>query len=235
MMPTYKAIFIDWDDTIGDFRGAEHAALCDLWQTYHLSVLYPSFDDYYKVYHEHNLGLWERYGRSEVSKDFLQFDRFRFPIRTMPQMSEEEKDRLAKLLGDDFLRLTSKYFRLLPDSAEVVRYLACKYPLTIVSNGFREVQYEKIRLSGLSDCFRHVVLSEEVGAQKPNPLIYERALELNGMRADEVLMIGDSWTSDIQGAIAAGIDQLWITRQEPDPRYPSTYRAQRLKEITEWL
>jgi FMN phosphatase YigB (HAD superfamily) len=72
------------------------------------------------------------------------------------------------------------------------------------------VQYEKFDKSGLRDCFAHIVLSEEVGCQKPNPRIFEEALRMNGLQAEEVVMIGDSWNSDIQGAINAGIDQIWV-------------------------
>jgi HAD superfamily hydrolase (TIGR01509 family) len=98
----------------------------------------------------------------------------------------------------------------LEGAEELVRYLAKKYPLTVVTNGFVEVQYEKFDKSGLRDCFAHIVLSEEVGCQKPNPRIFEEALRMNGLQAEEVVMIGDSWNSDIQGAINAGIDQIWV-------------------------
>ena len=114
----------------------------------------------------------------------------------------------------------------------MVRKLAERYPLTIVSNGFIEVQYRKVELSGLRDCFQHIVLSEEVGAQKPNPKIYEEALRLNGCQPEEVLMIGDSWTSDIQGAIHAGIDQLWVQSGiVKDPNLPATYKVARLRDV----
>ena len=218
-MKQYKAIFLDWDDTIGDFSHAEQYALRDLYSIYGLERLYADFQDFYDCYHPYNIYLWELYGRSEITKEELAFRRFYHPVESM-----QNGESAAKRMAEDFLRLTTKYFRLLPGAEETVRYLSERYPLTIVSNGFVEVQYTKIRLSGLSDCFRHVVLSEEAGVQKPNPLIYEQALQLNGIQRDEVLMIGDSYNSDIQGAINAGIDQLWITKDLADSR-PSTYRT----------
>jgi putative hydrolase of the HAD superfamily len=141
-------------------------------------------------------------------------------------------DELAYQIGEDFLRLTTAHFSLLPGAEELVRYLAQKYPLVVLSNGFIEVQYDKINRSGLRDCFAHIVLSEEVGCQKPNPRIYETALQLCGMRAEEVLMIGDSWYSDIRGAINAGIDQLWITnRNTIADNQTATYIVENLQEI----
>jgi putative hydrolase of the HAD superfamily len=140
-------------------------------------------------------------------------------------------------MSEDFLHLTTAHFSLLEGAEELVRYLAEKYPLTVVTNGFVEVQYEKFDRSGLRDCFAHIVLSEEVGCQKPNPRIYEEALRMNGISAEEAVMIGDSWNSDIQGAINAGIDQIWIRKsQDPLPNGQSaTYIVKSLAEVMEIL
>jgi FMN phosphatase YigB (HAD superfamily) len=80
-------------------------------------------------------------------------------------------------------------------------------------------------------------LSEEVGCQKPNPRIFEEALRMNGLQAEDVVMIGDSWNSDIQGAINAGIDQIWI-RKSKDPipvEQSATYYVNTLDEIMDIL
>jgi len=125
-------------------------------------------------------------------------------------VTEDELQKMAHEIGSEFLRLTNKYFCLLPDAERVVKYLASKYPLTIISNGFKEVQYYKFEHSGLAPYFAHTLISEEVGINKPQPGIFQVALERNGITADEAVMIGDSYSSDIAGAKAAGIDQIWI-------------------------
>lgn len=229
-MPHYKAILIDWDDTIGDFHQAEVRALKEIFEQYSLQRAYPDFQTYYNIYSPHNLHLWDLYGESRITKEELEFECFYHPIRGM-----EHAESIALQIAKDFLRLTTQYFTLIPDAGEVIRALALQYPLTVVSNGFVEVQYEKIRRSGLADCFQHVVLSEQVGAQKPNPLIFERALALNNLRKDDCLMIGDSWNSDIQGARNAGIDQLWITATPPDEARPATYRVGSIREVPSFL
>lgn len=233
---------MDWDDTIGDFHDSEIHALSDIYNKYRLNNLYSSFEEYYLTYHPFNIHLWELYGNSLITKQQLQFQRFFFPLLSneaqkqvrecgtdIMQFSTPELSQTAKLIGEDFCRLTLEYGTILPDSADTIRQLAKKYPLTIVSNGFVEMQYVKIKKSGLADCFKHVVLSEEAGVQKPNPLIYKKALQLNGISADEAVMIGDSYSSDIQGAINAGIDQIWITRQPATQ--PATYIVKQLKEV----
>ena len=230
-MKPYKAIFLDWDDTIGDWKGAEHKALQDLYATYHLDALYPTFEDYLNAYKPYNLELWTLYGRGEVTKERLHFLRFYKPIERLA-FSDERLAEMAHKMGREFLRLTNIYFSVLPGADEVVRQLAQKYPLTIISNGFKEVQYYKFEHSGLADCFAHTIISEEVGINKPQPEIFRIALELNGVTADEAVMIGDSYSSDIAGAKNAGIDQIWVMGDGvPDTDEGATYIVRELKDV----
>ena len=244
-MKQYKAVFIDWDDTIGDFVGAAKLALQDMYEKYNLSEYFASFEEFFLLYKPHNIELWDKYGKDLVTKEYLSFDRFFFPLMHGSRVGERLKVKgerqdvaaLAEQLSEDFLNMTTARFSLLPGAEELVRYLAAKYPLTVVTNGFVEVQYEKFDKSGLRDCFSHIVLSEEVGCQKPNPRIFEEALRMNGLQAEDVVMIGDSWNSDIQGAINAGIDQIWI-RKSKDPLHEgqtATYLVQSLSEVMEIL
>jgi putative hydrolase of the HAD superfamily len=221
-MKQYKAVFIDWDDTIGDFIGAAKLALQEMYEKYHLCDYFASFEEFFLLYKPHNIELWDKYGKDLVTKEYLSFDRFFFPLMHGSRIGErlkvkgerQEVAALAEQLSEDFLNMTTARFSLLPGAEELVRYLAAKYPLTVVTNGFVEVQYEKFDKSGLRDCFAHIALSEEVGCQKPNPRIFEEALRMNGISAEDAVMIGDSYNSDIQGAINAGIDQIWIRKSE---------------------
>ena len=244
-MKQYKAVFIDWDDTIGDFIGAAKMALHEMYDKYHLDDYFASHEEFVSLYKPHNIELWDKYGKDLVTKAYLSFDRFFYPLTHGSKVEERLKTKserlevaaLAEQLSEDFLNLTTAHFSLLEGAEELVRYLAKKYPLTVVTNGFVEVQYEKFDKSGLRDCFAHIVLSEEVGCQKPNPRIFEEALRMNGLQAEDVVMIGDSWTSDIQGAINAGIDQIWIRKsKDPLPEGQSaTYLVHTLSEVMEIL
>ena len=256
-MKQYKAVFIDWDDTIGDFMGAAKRALQEMYDKYKLSDYFASHEEFVSLYKPHNIELWDKYGKDLVTKEFLRVDRFLWPLLHGSKVSPRIQSyttlhnptphyttlvALAEQMSEDFLHLTTKYFSLLPGAEELVRYLAKKYPLTVVTNGFVEVQYEKFDKSGLRDCFSHIVLSEEVGCQKPNPRIFEEALRMNGLQAEDVVMIGDSWNSDIQGAINAGIDQIWIrknkepgTKSQDTTEQTATYIVQSLSEVMEIL
>ena len=239
-MKEYKAIFLDWDDTIGDWSGAEHKALRDIYANYHLEVLYATAEDYIAAYKPYNLELWGMYGRGEVTKEWLHFQRFYKPIERLQDATLQDGkayslEEMAHKMGDEFLRLTNKYFCLMPDAERVVKYLAAKYPLTIISNGFKEVQYYKFEHSGLDPYFTHRLISEEVEINKPQPGIFEIALERNGITADEAIMIGDSYSSDIAGAKAAGIDQIWITsegvKELTDEGLTATYIVPKITDV----
>lgn len=232
-MKTYQALLIDWDDTIGDFSGAAYRSLYEIYHTYHLERYYDCFEDYYARYTPHNQELWERYGRDEVTKDYLEFDRFFYPLMMAtrpPKMDETSQMAIPMCL--EHLRHTTDFFSPVPGAIETIRALAERYPISIVSNGFVSVQYTKIERSGLRDCFNHIILSEEVGCQKPNPRIYEEALRRNGIRADQALMIGDSWYSDIYGAAEAGIDTLWIVGDGSKRKegQHATYEVERIED-----
>lgn len=233
-MKQYKAIFLDWDDTIGDFRHAAEKSLSDIYDYFHVNECFPTQEAFAQCYNIHNLELWAKYGLGEVTKEYLEFDRFFYPIMKAPKPWPVDKCiSQAVLMGKVHLEHTTRYFSLLPNAERVIKRLATIYPLTIVSNGFVEVQYKKIERSGLGEYFQYVILSEEVGIQKPQRGIFDIALQRNGLQADEVLMIGDSWNSDIQGAINAGIDQVWIQdpRHTTDPNLPATYKVERIADV----
>lgn len=244
-MKHYRAVFIDWDDTIGDFHGAAKKALQEMYDKYHLCNYFASHEEFISLYKPHNIELWDKYGKDLVSKEYLSFDRFFYPLMHGSKVCDRldksirlELCTLADRLSEDFLRMTTAHFALLEGAEDLIRYLAAKYPLTVVTNGFVEVQYEKFDKSGLKDCFAHIVLSEEVGCQKPNPRIFEEALRMNGLDASEVVMIGDSFSSDIAGANATGIDTIWLAQPDnntDEQRKVATHIVTSLQEIKQIL
>ncbi len=82
----------------------------------------------------------------------------------------------------------------------------------VVTNGFMEAQHEKLRICNLHHLFDFVLISEEIGIRKPDAGIFERALQLAGAGSEEVLLIGDSWLTDIIGAFNCGIKVIWFNR-----------------------
>lgn len=241
-MKQYKALFLDWDDTIGDFRQSEQCALRDMFAEFKLNRWFETLQDYVDTYRPHNRQLWHDYAAGKVSKDFLMEDRFTYPLLHSPNQyiqpaNGETMAEMARRMSERFLELTNHYFTVLPGAAEMVRTLARQYPLTIISNGFVESQNYKLAHSNLADCFTHVLLSEQVGISKPDTRIFEMALRLNRVKCNEALMIGDAFDPDIIGAQRAGIDQLWYhPSDEPiNEQQTATYIVKTYAEITDIL
>ena len=239
-----KAVFIDWDDTLGDWGTAARLAQEDVYQQFKIAEWGVPFEDWYEAYHTHNAELWHLYGHGQIDRPFLMMDRFLHPICAVKGIAKEDGEAfksLAMEMSSLFLAQTNAHFRLLPDAQEVVVYLAGKYALTVVSNGFAEVQHYKLEKSGLLPYFRHVVLSEEVGALKPGARIFEVAMEMNrrelpNLEKEEVVMVGDSWGSDIEGAMNAGIDAVWISPEPSAQALPEGVQAvRRLRDVMEVL
>jgi len=228
----YKAVFIDLDDTIWDFHTNARLSLQDMFTDRKLDRYFTDFDEFFTIYAKKNIELWEAYGKGEITQDFLKAERFRYPLAKMGVDDEQ----LAEQIGIQYLDILPTKTALMPYALELLNYLYPKYPLTIVSNGFVEVQYKKMESCGLGRYFKHVVLSEAAKALKPDKRIFEYALELNDVKATEAIMIGDSYEADIRGAQNAGIDQIYYPLPGYDkPEQTSTYKITSLKEVMDIL
>lgn len=225
----YKAVFMDLDDTLWDFHANAKSSLQEIYIEKNLGKYFDSFEQYFSIYAKRNVELWEQYGKGTISKEELSLERFLHPLIQVGI----DNSALAKEIGEEYLGLLPTRTMLVPHAKELLEYLYPKYPLTIVSNGFVEVQYKKLHSCQIEQYFSHVVLSEAAEALKPDKRIFEYALQLNNAIASETIMIGDSYEADILGAKHAGIDQIYFNPdpEDPDNAKPATYRVNRLKDI----
>ncbi len=116
-------------------------------------------------------------------------------------------DVLADRMGHDYLTLTPKRTVLMPGARELLGDLGERYRMHIITNGFHEVQREKIVCSALEHHFELVLSSEMAGARKPDARIFKAAMQRTKATPVDSLMIGDSVPADIVGARKAGWDQ----------------------------
>ena len=205
-MKNYRFVFVDLDDTLWDFHTNARISLELMFNDRGLNRYFTGFDEFFRIYAKRNIELWEAYGKGEITQEFLKAERFRYPLSKMGVDDAE----LAEEIGHQYLDILPTQKVLMPGATEILDYLSAKYPLSIISNGFKETQHRKIASSGIGHYFSHIVLSEEAGALKPDPKIFEYAMQLNGAKSGECIMIGDSYAADIQGAKNAGIDQVYF-------------------------
>jgi len=96
--------------------------------------------------------------------------------------------------------------------------LSDSYTLGLITNGASCLQREKLTTAGLDEYFDVVVVSAEFGVGKPDPSIFEHALDRLGSDREQAVMIGDSLTRDVNGAIATGLQGVWVNRSgQPRP------------------
>ncbi len=182
----------------------------EIFNDYELIKYYDSFESFHAIYMEKNHQLWEQYAKGEITKEYLSLERFLYPLR----IAGVENEQLAKQLGEDFLLRTTMQTQLVEGAIELLDYLKNKYTLSIVSNGFVEVQYIKLRRSGLLPYFTHIFLSEEIGYQKPDIRFFQAVLAKIDAKNTECLLIGDNLQTDIQGAKNANIDAILYQKND---------------------
>lgn len=201
----YTHLFFDLDNTLWDFNANSYDALYDALKKMDLLGKIGEYNSYFSIYHEVNDRLWALYRDNKISKDILKGLRFEESL----ELNHSPMPGMGDTINDAYLAEMPKQLGLVPGARVVLDYLHHKYRMAIITNGFREVQVDKLVQSGLEKYFDKVIISEEVGAQKPNKKIFEHAVKSMNAPKRKSLMIGDSWDADIVGAMQFGIDQIY--------------------------
>lgn len=210
----YSALLFDVDGTLLDFDQSEYRALTRVFERHG----YPFNDDIFQKYRAINSRAWARYEKGEVERPIIHSTRFQ-------QLFDE-----VGITGDgagfnrEYLEALSEEPWTMPGALELCQRLSKRYPLAVVSNGVSFVQRRRLRDSGLLPCFSQVFISEEIGVMKPHAGFFRHVLaKLPRLSPQELLIIGDSLTSDIAGGARAGLDTCWVNFQ----RKPLPPKAQR--------
>ena len=228
----YKNLFFDLDDTLWAFSYNARDTFEEMYRKYEYDRYFRSFQHFYELYERRNVELWAEYADGKVTKDELNRQRFLYPLEAVG----EGDAALAKAFSEDFFAVIPTKSRLMPHAREVLEYLAPKYNLYILSNGFQELQCHKMRSAGIDRYFKKVVLSDDIGVLKPWPEIFHFAMSATQSELRESLMIGDSWDNDITGARGVGMHQVYynVTGRAEFPFKP-TYQIIDLKELLQLL
>ncbi|MDO5571803.1 MAG: YjjG family noncanonical pyrimidine nucleotidase [Bacteroidales bacterium] len=228
----YKHLLFDFDDTIYDTHKNAEEALREVYEHFSLKDIYPDYLEFSNVYWKKNHEVWDLYSRNLIKREELIVERFLYPLRVKNTGTEKE----ALEMSDFFLDSTSKKKNLIEGALELLKYLYPLYPMHILSNGFTEVQYKKIKSGGVDRFFSKIILSEQIGINKPDKRFFEYALSQIGVTASQTIMIGDNYNTDIIGAINSGIDQIYynpnsliVEGNEP------TFQVKKLSEIPKLL
>lgn len=229
MKRKYRHIFFDLDHTLWDFDSNARQTLAHLYEDLGLEKRgVTDFEKFYQNYLVHNERLWDRYRKGYIRQDELRLKRMWLSLLDFKIADEN----LAKTMNVQFLELLPTRNQVFPHTHEILRFLRDRsYQLHLITNGFEEVQHNKLRHSGLSDYFGEVITSEGSNSLKPNREIFEYAFRKTGAEPMSSIMIGDTPEVDIQGAINAGMDQIFVNYKSVACAIPCTYTVASLQEL----
>ena len=221
----YEIIIFDADETLFDFKKSESDAFKNTMLEFDID-----YDENYhlKIYQEINTAIWKEFEDGLITQAKLKTERFkRLSDKLNAGFDEAEfaKSYIKHLANASFLY---------DESTALVENLHKGYKLAIVTNGLKDVQDKRIRRSAIGKYFEDIVISEEVNVSKPNPEIFELALNnIKHKDKSKVLIVGDSLTSDIQGGINSGIDTCWFNpnKTENKTAIKPTYEIASLMDL----
>jgi YjjG family noncanonical pyrimidine nucleotidase len=190
-----KAIFCDLDNTLIDFNDAEKKTITKTLNKLNI----PLTDENIKTYSSINLKYWKMYEKNEISTTELKTNRWKEFLK----LFNMECDYLD--LNEFYLSHLKDGYKHMPNSEKFLKEITKKYKLYIASNGNPEIQYIRIHKAGFDKYIEKVYLSKEIGYKKPEKEFFQYILNDLNLKNDEVIMIGDSMSSDIEGAINSNI------------------------------
>lgn len=232
MKKQYKHIFFDLDHTLWDFERNAEETKKELFKSLKLKGTgIPSYEAFREKYLVINSRLWALYREGLIEKDDLNFKRF---YLTLCEFGVDDPELGAEMAYGFLEGISSKTY-LFPYAKEILEYLYPRYKLYIITNGFEEVQFSKLKNSDMERYFTRIITSEEAGVKKPDEGIFRFALEKTGADPGESIMIGDDPEVDIRGAAQVGMDQVFVNHNGMEAGFKATYEVRSLEEIRQIL
>jgi 2-haloacid dehalogenase len=224
MKKHYRWLWFDADNTLFDYNHAETTALLKTFESVGLT-----FDEkYMPAYQSINQKLWVALERQEIKQEVLRVRRFELLLEAIALTGSPEELSLV------YIEQLGLCADLIDGAYEVLEILSKTSKIAIVTNGLKAVQRSRLELSTIKQFISEIIISEEVGSAKPHVEFFEIASARTGHPPkNDVLIIGDSLSSDVQGGVNYGIDTCWFnTNGEVLPEHLQiTYEIRYLREL----
>lgn len=216
----YQWILFDADETLFSFNS--YLGLKAMLIRYGIEFSEADYDDFQAI----NKPLWVAYQNKEITIQELQTTRF---AKLAEQTGKDALDLNKELMAE--MAIVSKP---LPNVMEMLNTLYGKVKMGIITNGLEALQQKRLENTGTTKFFEIVVVSEVVGVAKPNSKIFEYAFEqIGNINKSQILMVGDTLSSDILGANGVGIDSCWFnhTGENNTTEIKPTYEITDIKQL----
>ncbi|MFM1754115.1 MAG: hypothetical protein RLZZ236_1054 [Bacteroidota bacterium] len=197
-------VFFDLDHTLWDFDKNSEMAFGTIFKQYHPKI---TIADFIEKYAPINQACWKLYQYDKITHEELRYKRLK---DSFDALNYSISDAAINQMADDYITFLPENNHLFDGAIEILEYLNEKYQLHIITNGFANVQYKKITNSKIDSYFKTITNSEMAGVKKPNPLIFQHALNLAQAQKENSIMIGDCIEADVHGALSFGIEALFF-------------------------
>ncbi len=221
-------VFFDLDHTLWDFDRNSALTFDKIFKLNNIEVKLQDFLNHYQGI---NQNYWKLFREEKIDKDTLRFGRLNDAFLAIGE--KVSKDVIVKL-SDDYITYLSTFNHLFDDTVEILNYLQPKYKLHIITNGFEEVQHKKLIRSNIHKFFKTITNSETTGVKKPNPIIFNFALDQAKAKVENSIMVGDSYEADILGAQNIGMDVIFLDVKNV-VKTNGVKKINNLKQIKEFL
>lgn len=221
-------VFFDLDHTLWDFEKNSSLTFEKILAEHKIDIALESF---LEVYVPANLSFWKLYREEKITKAELRYQRLK---TVFDEIGYHVVDETIHSLSDEYINHLSSYNHLFPNTISVLDYLRPKYNLHIITNGFQEIQERKLMNSGIHHYFEQIIDSEMAGVKKPNPVIFELALQKANTDPEKSIMIGDSLEADILGAKSVGFHTIHFNPHD-EPAHDYSPIITELQEIKSYL
>ena len=224
----YSFLLFDADHTLFDFNKSEYLALKSALE----ELGCPSTDAHIERYSDINVKYWKMLERGEIDKISLKLARF---VEFGREFGFEDK---AEALSDLYMENLAHESHLFDGALELVEKLSESYRLFIITNGVKSTQDGRFGVSPITQYFEKIFISEVVGAEKPSIEFFDAVANgIEGFDKSRALVIGDSLSSDIKGAINSKIDCIWYNpmKKSAPEGWDITYTVSNFDEILDIL
>ena len=222
-------VFFDLDHTLWDFEKNSDLTFHKVFDKQQVQV---NLQDFLTVYKPLNREFWKLYREEKISKELLRYQRLK---KAFDAINYSISDTLIDIIAIEYIEFLPHFNHLFEHTFEVLDYLKPKYQLHIITNGFEEIQTKKMHSSNIHHYFDKIITSESVGVKKPNPKVFEHAIQVANARIENSIMIGDSVEADIEGALQVGMKAIHCNFEGEEIKPTNFKSITSLLEIKQYL
>ena len=221
----YKYLLFDLDETLLDFKKSEAVAITEVLKGLGINATKETVERYSAI----NISCWKQYEKGEITRDEIYKNRVNMLAESLGTIFDVDS------FTNEYCTLLSRQGHIFPYTLTLLKQLKANgYKMAACTNGSLATQTGRLAVSGIAGFFDcGIYISEKIGFKKPDPQFFEFILGAIGIEnKSEVLVIGDSLSSDIAGAVASGLDCCFVGQIDTDElKIVPTYSVKALKDI----